>query len=131
MNVANTDGDGFADQLSIRSACNGSSQIVKPATLAYLKISAIAAGRPLGNSLSHSTSQIKLQAKGHRLNKRGRCLDTSCFFANQYKRLPSESHSSVSRSDVWVRRDDAPHREACQQQQLTIETNHNSTTGTR
>jgi hypothetical protein len=130
MSVNNFDGDGFANQLFIRSACNDSDRIVEPATLAYLNISAIAAGRPLGNSLSHSTSQIELQAKGHRLNKRGRCLDTSCFFANQYKRLPSESHSSVSRSDVWARRDDATHREACQHQP-TIETNRDSTTTTR
>ena len=107
MSVDNFGGDGFVDQLSIRSACNDSDQIVEPATLPYLKIGAIAAGQPLGKSLSHSTSQIELQAKRHRLNKRGRCLNTSCFFANQYKRLPSESYSSVSRPHAWARRDDA------------------------
>ena len=129
MRIQNFNGDGFANQLSIRSTRNDSDRIVEPATLADLKISAIAAGRPLGNSLSHSTSQIELQAKRHRLNKRGRCLNTSCFFANQYKRLPSESYRSVSRSDVWARRDDADHSEACQHQ-TTIETNRDSTTTT-
>jgi len=129
VSVDNFDGDGFADQPSIYTF-NDNDRIVKPATLGCFKTDATAAGQPLGNSLSHSTSQIKLQAKGHRLSKRGRCLNTSCFFPNQYKRLPSESHCSVSRPHVWARRDDATHLEACQHQS-TIEFNHNNTTATR
>lgn len=130
MNVDNFDGDGLGDQPSV-IWFNDSNWIVEPATLGNLKTVVTAAERPLGNSLSHSTSQIKLQAKRYRLNKRSGCLNTSCFFPNQYKRLLSESYCSVSRPFVRACRDDANHREACRQHQTTIEFGDDSPTATR
>ena len=50
----------------------------------------------LANNLSQSAAQDKLSAKERRSTKRGRCLDNSCFCTKRYKRLPSESLSSVS-----------------------------------
>jgi len=131
MRIDNFAGNGLGDLPSIIYVFNDSDGSVKSAPLSNFKTDATTSGRLLGNSLSHSTSQIKLQAKRYRLTKRSGCLNTSCFFPNQYKRLPSESHCSVSRPFVWACRDDANHREACRQHQTTIELGDDSTTATR
>jgi len=103
MNVDNFDGDGFADQPSIIYAFDGGDKICKRATPSCFNRTTTAT-QPLGNTLSHSTPQIKLTAKENRLSKRSGRLNTSCFFLDRNKRLPSESSCSVSRPCVQVRR---------------------------
>ena len=84
----------------------------------------------LGNTLSHSTPQIKLTAKENRLTKRSGCLNTFCFFPDRNKRLPSESPCSVSRSCVQARRDMTTNRMS-PNTDPTAKIDANSTTATR
>jgi len=86
--------------------------------------------QPLGNTLSHSTSQIKLTAKENRLTKRSGCLNTFCFFPDHYKRLLSESSCSISRPCLQARRDMTTNRMSSNTDP-TAKLNANSTTAAR
>jgi len=97
MSVDNFDGDGVADQPYIIYAFDGGDEIRTRANIGCFDWGATIEMQPLGNTLSHSTSQIKLTAKENRLSKRSGRLNTSCFFPDHNKRLPSESLCSISR----------------------------------
>ena len=97
MSVDNFDGDGVADQPYIIYAFDGGDEIRTRANIGCFDWGATIEMQPLGNTLSHSTSQIKLTAKENRLSKRSGRLNTFCFFPDHNKRLPSESLCSISR----------------------------------
>jgi len=136
MSVANFNGDGYGDISGLVCGYdNGEIDVCLTedfdrSSSTLFEILAKTTTQLLGNTLSHSTSQIKLTAKENILTKRSGCLNTSCFFPDRNKRLPSESFCSVSRPCVQARRDMTNNRMSLNTD-LTAKIDANSTTATR
>lgn len=88
--------DQFSTTERIRSFVPRRDSEVDPRGKTDLKSTNTGNPTSLHNHLSRSDSQDEATARKTQLTRRSGCLNTSCFFPNRLKRLPSESRCSVS-----------------------------------